>query len=299
MDLRTEDLRLFVRCVSEGSVSAAARATGIPQAAASRHLQRLEAALGAPVLHRTTRALRPTAHGERLLALARALLTDLDALGRDLDGGRAEPAGEVHVSAPVLLGQSVGGALAEALARRHPALRLHLTLTNARVDLLRDGVDVALRVGALPDAGLLAARLSTERVGAYIARREAPAPRTPDELPALRWIGLRRDDTLRGVGPEGATWTGAVTLSFTSDDRAVLVDAAQRGLGAVLLPTFLGDAREGLLRLLPAWHFGEVPVHAVWLPEARRDNRVRAVVDALRAWSAARGAEDGGALRPR
>jgi len=288
MDLRTDDLRLFLRCVSEGSLSAAARAAGIPQAAASRHLQRLESAVGAPVLHRTTRALRPTAQGERLLGLAQAMLAELDALERDLDEGRAEPGGEVHVSAPVLLGQSLGGALAESLAQRHPALRLHLTLTNERVDLLRDGVDVALRVGALPDASLVAARLFTARVGAYTARRGAEAPRTPDALPSLRWIGLRRDRTLRAEGPDGARWSGAVALSFTSDDRAVLVDAALRGLGAALLPTFLGDAQEGLVRLLPAWHFGAVPLHAVWLPEARHDPRVRAVVDACRAWRDAR-----------
>ena len=106
----------------------------------------------------------------------------------------------------------------------------------------------------------------------------------PRELPTLRWIGAPHEGTLHATGPARANWTGGVALAFTCDDRAVLRDAAALGVGTVRLPTFLGDAHARLERAQPAWHFGEVPLHAVRLPEARGDVRVRAVVEAYRAW---------------
>lgn len=287
IDLRTEDLRLFVACLAQGSLSAAARSQGLTQAGASRRIQRLEAAVGAPVLHRTTRALRATAEGERLLTASRAMLAELGALERAADHARAAPAGEVHVSAPVLLGQAVGGALARTLHERHPDLRLRLSLSNARVDLVRDGVDVALRVGPLPDTSLLAARITAAEVGAYARRDRYARAKHPSELAREPWIGLDAEATLKATGPQGQRWRGAVSQVFVCDDRAVLRDAAVAGVGAVLLPTFFGDAEPALRRIVPEWHFGRVPVHVVWLPEAREDPRVRAVCEVMKAWGRA------------
>lgn len=287
IDVRTEDLRLFLRCVGDGSLSAAARAMGLTQAVASRRIQRLEAAVGAPVLHRTTRALRPTADGERLLPAARAVVVELGGLERASHGAREAPSGEVRVSAPVLLGQSVGGTLAAELARRHPALRLSLSLANARVDLVRDGIDAAFRVGPLPSNSLLAARIATARIGAYASGGLGARATHPSDLVSLRWIGHVSDASLAATGPSGARFRGRVPLSFVCDDRIILRDAAAAGLGVVLLPTFLGDAAPGLHRVVRAWHFGRVPIHVVWLPEARSDPRVRAVVEVITAWGRA------------
>jgi DNA-binding transcriptional LysR family regulator len=284
LDLRTDDLRLFVACLAEGTLSAAAKTTGLTQAGASRRLQRLEAAVGAPVLHRTTRALRPTAAGERLLGAARAMLAELAALERANDAARGAPTGEVHVSAPVLLGQAAGGTLASELARRHPDLRLRLSLSNAKVDLLRAGVDVALRAGALPDTALLAARLATSRVGAYARRDRHAEARHPSELLSAAWVGLPAETALRATGPRGQRWAATVKLAFACDDRVVLRGAAVEGLGVVLLPTFFGGAEPALRRVVADWHFGLVPVHALWLPEARNDPRVRAVLDVMTQW---------------
>ncbi len=287
IDVRTEDLRLFVDCLARGSLSAAAKAQGLTQAGASRRVQRLEAALGAPVLHRTTRALRATVAGERLLVSARAMLAELSALAHDADRARAAPTGWVHVSAPVLLGQAVGGALVRALRDRHPDLRLRLSLSNARVDLVRDGVDVAVRVGALPDTSLRAARITTAEVGAY-ARRDRPArAKHPAELADDAWMGLPAESTLKATGPDGQRWRATVTQAFVCDDRAVLREAAAAGMGTALLPTFFGDAEPALRRVVPDWHFGKVPVSAVWLPEAHDDARVRAVCEVMKAWGRA------------
>lgn len=288
IDVSTEDLRLLARCARDGSLSAAARALGITQAAASRRIQRLEAAVGGPVLHRTTRALRPTAHGDRVLALAHSVIAELEVLERATSGARALPTGTVTVSAPILLGQVLGGSLAADLAQRHPSLVLDLRLSNARADLVRDGVDLAIRVGRLPDAALKATRLATARVGAYAPGDGAPGPGSPEALRSWPWVGLPSEATLRAVGPGGATWEGRVELRFRSDDRLALRAAAVAGLGAVLLPTFLGDQTPGLVRLLPEWSFGEVPLHGVWLPESGGDPRIRAVLAGVRRWIDAR-----------
>lgn len=284
IDFHTEDLRLLVACVADGSLSAAARKLGLTQAVASRRIQRLEAAVGAPVLHRTTRALRPTADGERLLGTARGMMAELDAFERTTKATLERPSGEVRVSAPVLLGQAIGSTLAIELARKYPDLRLDLSLSNAKADLVRERVDVALRVGSLPSATLLAARLATAQVAAY-ARRDGPTKaKHPSELLVVEWIGVPGDAVLRATGPNGERWRGQVTLSLICDDRIVLRDAAAAGMGATLLPTFLGDATPNLRRIARDWHFGNVPVHAVWLPEARHDPRVRAVLDVVTTW---------------
>lgn len=287
IDLQTEDLRLFVACVSEGSLSAAARAMGLTQAVASRRIQRLEEAVGTPVLHRTTRSLRPTVGGERLMGAARAMLAQLAALESSTEATRATPSGDVRVSASILLGQSVGSTLAAALRKRNPELRLILALSNTKVDLVRDGIDVALRVGALPSTTLLAARLATARIGAYAARARLRTVEHPSKLLAVPWVGLLGDATLRATSTGGQRWSGRVDLTFACDDRLVLRSAAAAGLGVTLLPTFLGDAEPALHRVAPEWHFGTVPVHVLWLPESRDDPRVRAVIDVMTEWGAA------------
>lgn len=287
IDVQTEDLRLFVRCVSDGSLSAAARRLGLTQAVASRRIQRLEAAVGRPVLHRTTRSLRPTAEGERVLAAARAVIAELTGLERSTREAEATAVGDVRVSAPVLLGQTVGGVLATELARRHPRLRLVLSVSNAKVDLIRDGFDAALRVGPLPDTTLVAARIATARIAAYARRDLHPRLTRPAQLLDVPWVGHVPEGTLRATGPKGERWRGTVALAFACDDRLILRDAAVAGLGVALLPTFIGDATPTLRRLVPEWSFGRVAMHVVWLPEARHDQRLRAIVEVMSAWGRA------------
>jgi DNA-binding transcriptional LysR family regulator len=287
IDVQTEDLRLLVSCVTEGSFSAAARTLGITQAVASRRLRRLEAAVGGAVLHRTTRALRPTLMGERWLGAARSIVAELAALERSRGAARTEPEGDVHVSAPILLGQALGATLAGELRRLHPRLRLRLSLSNSKVDLVREGVDVALRVGALPSTTLVAARIATARIGAYARRDRHAFGEHPSALHGATWLGHPGDVVLRATGPAGERWSATIAPVFTSDDRIVLRDAVRAGLGIALLPTFFGDAEPLVRRIVPDWSFGRVPLHGVWLPEARSDPRVRAVVDVVSRWGAA------------
>lgn len=289
LDVQTEDLRLFLACVEGGSLSAAARSLGLAQAVASRRLQRLESALGARVLHRTTRALRPTLAGDRLLGTARSVVAELTSFAQSRVASQAVASGDVHVTAPVLLGQAIGGPLARELAERHPALRLRLSLSNAKIDLVRSGMDVAIRVGQLPNRTLLSLRIAIASVGVYAAQPRGKSERRrvlrhPSELLTARWIAIPNDETIHATGPRGERWSGAVKAAFLCDDRQVLREAAKQGLGLVLLPTFFGDADPDLERLLPEWRFGRVPIHALWLPESKEDLRVRAVVDSAARW---------------
>ena len=222
-----------------------------------------------------------------MLAVAREILASVDSLERNIAGERESPSGRVRLSAPVLLGQGIGADLAAALRSRAPGLLLDLSLTNERVDLVRTGFDIALRVGELPDATLLARRLGYACIGAYArAGLLGELPLRVEDLSTLPWIGLPDGDSMQAVGPGGQRWAGRARLRFICNDRVVLRDAAARGLGAVLLPTFVGEAHPDLVALLPEWHFGEVPLHAVWLPEARDDPRVRAVIDVCASWIA-------------
>jgi DNA-binding transcriptional LysR family regulator len=287
MDMATDDLRLLVRCVSEGSLSAAARAMGFTQAAATRRIQRLEASVGGPVLHRTTRSLRPTVEGERLLRVARRIVAELAQFERERSTTSSTALGDVRVSAPVLLGQSVGSMLATALASQHPGLRLVLSLSNTVVDLVRDTVDVALRVGSLKSSSLVGTRIAIARIGVYASSATLAAAQHPSDLMEARWISHPRDTSMRATGPHGQRFQATVEPTFICDDRSVVRETIVSGLGIGLLPTFFGDAEPTLRRLVPQWHFGTVPVVAVWLPEARHDLRVRAVVEVMKQWGRA------------
>ncbi len=284
-------LASFVRIVELGSLSAAARAQKLSLPAISRQLAELERELGAPLVLRSTRRLSVTERGRAFYERAVRILRDVDEARESVveHGVR----GTLVVSAGVTLGQRWLLPRLLSLHQRHRDLVVELRLEDDLVDLLADGIDVAVRGGVRPpdSAGLIAQRLiEFDRVlvaaPSYLRKR-----RTPRD-PAV----LAEHDCLVQVGRSGpySKWTlvgpdrscdVTVRGPFRSSAPGALREAALAGLGVALLPPWLvGDdlAVGALRRVLPAWASGPVGVWAIWRVEHRGSPRVAALVDALR-----------------
>lgn len=290
MDL-LDRMATFVRIVEAGSLSAAARDRGLSLPAVSRQLGALEDELGAPLVARTTRRLHVTDAGRRWYEHCVRLLRDLEEARADI-AASGEVRGALSVSAPISLGARCVVPRLPDLAARHPALVIDLRLEDRVVDLLGDGVDVAVRGGvALPDSAVVLAHplFTFERVAvaspAYLRRRGSLAH------PA----DLARHAALLQRGPAGTAQTWTLLCAETRHDAAVrgplscnaplvLRQWAVEGAGVALLPDWLvaADLATGALRrVLPEWSSPRIHCWALTRADLRGSPAVRALLDAL------------------
>ncbi len=281
-------LRLYTRVARLGSFSAAARECGLSQSQASRIVADLEAELGVRLLSRTTRAVVPTDVGGEFLARIEPILADLDEAEHSVREG-GELRGLLRMSMPTSFGiRDVIPRLA-AFAERHPRLRIQFQLGDRRHDLVREAVDVAIRLGRLSDSTATAKLIAMiPRVAVaspeYLARNGAPE--TPDELVRHRIV----------AGPAAAVPTAwrferhgqqseiKLEAHFSTDENEGAIAAASAGFG-ITSTSFWACRREleagGLVRLLPEWTLAGIPVHA-YFPMGRATRAAaRAAIDHL------------------
>jgi len=283
-------LRLFVRVARTGSISEAARELAVPQPSASRALAALEKELGVSLLTRSTRAVMLTEAGADYLARVEPLLDALDE-ARRVVRGTDELSGALRVAMAPSFGLRVVMPLLPAFLARHPALRVNLIMDDKRQDLLRDGVDVAVRFGPLGDSNATARRLGFNAhvlVAAPAYLRRAGTPQAPCDIKGHQII----------IGPVGAAQS-ALTLERGGQSLTVKVEARVRtnlnegavaaavaGLG--LLSTGLLSCRAelasgALVRVLPDWSMSGVEFHAVFPAGRASKASARALVDYLAA----------------
>ncbi|HLQ86848.1 MAG TPA: LysR substrate-binding domain-containing protein [Salinisphaeraceae bacterium] len=286
------DLAYFVHVVDHGGFAPAGRATGIPKSKLSRRVAALEKSLGVQLLRRTTRSISVTQIGQRYHAHCTAMLAEAEAAQEAIEQTLAEPRGLIRLSCPpALLYFGVAARLAQFMAQC-PRVRIHLEATNRRVDLVREGFDLALRVRFPPiEDSELHARLLTrspQRLMAAPALFERhPQPQTPSDLPALPtldWDRTNDDYSWRLDGPDGVVTQIEHAPRLVTDDMVTLRRAALQGLGVVQLPLLVGgdDLAAGrLVEVLPGW----APRSGEWqavFPERRGLlPSVRALIDFL------------------
>jgi len=285
-------MQTFVRVVDGGSLSAAAKARRLSLAAVSRQISALESDLGATLIVRSTRRLQVTPSGLRWYDHCARILRDLED-ARASVGESDEPRGVVVISAPMTIGLSHVVPCLEKVASKHPHLEIDLRLEDNVVDLVGDGIDVAVRGGiAPPDSPFIVAvpvmrfRRLAVASPAYLKRRGTP--RHPRDLarhealghgPAgapLRWIFSRANDEVVEVSPR---------CRLRSTAPIVLRDWARDGAGIALLPEWLVPTTDtSLVRLFDGWRSPEVEAWALHRVEHAHSKtpRIRAVVSALR-----------------
>ncbi len=289
---RLASYEMFVTIAREGSFSGAARKLGLSAQVVTRGLAALEARLGVRLFHRTTRAVSLTAEGAGHLPRIERLLRDLAQSERELAGTRIEPQGELAITAPVTFGQlHVMPVVADLLAR-HPELDIRLLLLDRNVRLVEEGIDVAVRIGALPDSTFRAVRIGSVRqvlVASpdYLARHGIP--QSADELDAHQLIastGPRGAAEWRFAGIEGGP---AARRRLRVNTVAAAQHAAEAGVGianflSYQVETALTEGR--LAEVLRPAQPEPIPVQLVF--EAGRSNSAgtRAFIDAMRARAA-------------
>lgn len=279
-------LDLFARIVTAGSFAQAARGLGLTRAAVSRRVRAIEAALGQPLFTRTTRALGLTDSGRALAAKARVVAEATDAARVGFRARSGGYTGTLRVTAVPSFGQALLAPLLVRFQAAHPALRLELSLTNRRVDLLREDVDVAFRITRRPPEDWVARPLMHFAVHAWARPRAGLPLPGPEALAGERCLllGPPVDSLrLRWRGPAGETAVEIVP-ACTGDELTTLVGMALHGRDIVFAPDFtvaaLAAAGE-LVDVLPGWQAEITEGTQVWaltLPQPSAPAAARALV---------------------
>lgn len=291
----TQDLariRAFVQVFDAGGFSAAARIHGRSKALLSKYVTDLEDYLGARLMNRTTRKLSLTEAGEAYYREVRDILTQLDDLDATITDQTAAPRGILRISAPRNFGERTLLDPLFEFTRLHPDVTLDLRLEDRMVDLVEEGIDVALRISRMSDTSLIARKIAETSVAVCAAPsviKAYGAPKTPEVLKGVPCIV----DT---------NMTGQANWQFVEDGKTVTVHvdgpvrvnspvgalvAAQKGLGFALLPSFLSDSAIQKGELVPVLvdYLPQRPfLQAVYPHRRHLSGKVRALIDFLVDW---------------
>ena len=283
-------MAVFASVVQHGSMSGAARALGMSTSAVSQQVRLLEREGGVTLLHRSTRKLALTEAGQRYHALCAAMWTAAEQARAELAASRAEPSGELRLSAPVGFARHIAPALGPLLAE-HPSLRLRLLVDDAFIDLIDERIDLAIRFGRLNDSNWVAQRLGRMQWWLCAApswTAQHGLPTHPDALLTQGWLGFDRDQSgalhweLRS--PQDETRTLRVSTRIASNNQLSIQQMCEAGLGPALLGSM--DVQEALdenrlQRLLPDWEFGALDLWAVTPQRDAQPAKVRLAIAAL------------------
>jgi DNA-binding transcriptional LysR family regulator len=286
------DLYYFAQVVDHGGFAPAGRALGLPKSKLSRRIALLEERLGVRLIQRSTRHFSVTEVGRNFHAHCKAMLVEAEAAQEAIEVTRSEPRGIVRVSCPVTLLDALVGEMIAEFLREHPRVQLHLDATNRRVDVVGEGIDVAIRVRPPPlqDADLVM-RVLSERSQCLVASprllEQVGAPATPADLSRLPSMDLgvpQNEHVWNLYGPDGAHAAISHQPRLVTRGMLTLRSAALAGVGIVQLPTMMireQIARGELLHLLPAWAPRREIVHAVFASRRGLLPSVRALIDFL------------------
>ncbi len=286
------DMLYFAEVVERGGFAAAGRALGIPKSRLSRRVSELEAQLGVRLLQRTTRKLSLTGVGEAYLRHCQAVRESAQAALDTVAQVQTEPRGSLRVTCPVTLAQTVLAELMPAFLQRYPQVRVELQVINRVVNLVEEGVDVALRVRAsLEESGsMVVKRLDVARQ-VLVASPELLArqgtPSTLEDLARMDSIAMSAPDgkaVWQLIGPHGAQQQVQHSPRYVADDLLTLKFAVLAGTGICWLPDYMchDEIRDRrLVRVLPDWAPTPGIVHAVFPSRCGLAPAVRHFLDFL------------------
>lgn len=286
------DMLLFAEVVERGGFAAAGRALGMPKSRLSRRVAGLEAQLGVRLLQRTTRKLSLTEVGETFLRHCQALRESAQAAADVVANAQTEPRGTIRVVCPVTLAQTVLADVMPIYLARYPQVRVEMEVNNRVVDLVKDGVDVALRVRlSLEESGsLIIKRLDDARSVLVASPAQLERQGTPDTLEQasrLDSVAMSATDgqvSVRLTHTQGREAMLQYRPRYIADDLLTLKRAVLGGSGMCWLPDYMceEELRDGrLVRLLPEWSMPVGVVHAVFPSRRGLSPAVRSFLDFL------------------
>ncbi|EJC83249.1 transcriptional regulator [Rhizobium leguminosarum bv. trifolii WSM2297] len=288
---RLTGLIAFARAGSLGSFTAAARSLSVSPSAISKSVQRLEEQLGVSLFTRTTRSLTLTAEGRDIHGRALQLLRDAEEIEQVAKTARGEPAGTLRIAASLPIGLHVIAPALPQFRKRHPKVTIDLRLSDHMVDLVEQGIDMAVRIGDLADSRLLSRRLSGHRLCCYASAEYLAlrgTPKHPDELAAHETVNLRYQSNGQmfrwpfQIGEREIEIVPSSSIIVDTSEAVIATIAAGGGIG--MGTSFMAAPwvkRGELMPVLSGFAVDRHNIMAVW-PESRRSNpAVRAFLDAL------------------
>ena len=285
-----EDLQAFVAVVEAGSFTAAAERLDATKSAVSRRVSRLEERLGVQLLRRTTRVLNLTETGQSFYDHSARILADLDEAEAAIQLEHGELRGTLRVALPLSFGVRHMCKPIATFTKQHPKLHFDLDLNDRRIDLLEEGMDLALRIGHLKDSSLIARRLFDVRTVVAASPHYLKihgAPQIPEDLrdhDCLVYSNLADPDKWSWKDGKGKQHVVKVNTVLRASSGDFLANAAAHGMGVVIQPTFLASEairRGNLVPLLTEYEWPVSPAYAVYPPTRHLSYRVRAFIDFL------------------
>jgi DNA-binding transcriptional LysR family regulator len=270
---RIQALRLYVRVVELGSFSKAAAEFGIGQPAATKQVARLEQQLGARLLHRSTQGVAATEIGLLYLEKCRQIARHVEEAESVAALLKSQLSGGLRVASSVAFGRRVLAPLAMRFMQAHPGLSLELSFDDRYVDLVAQGIDVAVRMGRLADSTLGARFLGLNpwvivASPAYLAQHGTPQqPQDLAQHPVLIYSTVQGDARWTLGGPAGRTETVAVGGRLRSNNLSTLLAAARAGMGLAALPHYVARtalARGDVVPVCTEWRLPAQEIHAVF-----------------------------------
>src|SRR5437763_6663811 len=284
---RFEAMRTLLAAVDGGSLSAASRSLRLPLATVSRRVSDLEGRLGAQLLVRTSRRLQLTEEGSAYIAAARRILDELDDAERTVSGEYRAPRGKLAVTAPIMFGKLHIAPIVHEFLAAYPDVSVRLILLDGVIDLVEAHVDVALRIGHLPDSALVARRLGDIRwlfcaSPEYLDRRGKPAhPLAIAGHDCIAFEGMQRFRDWPFV-EDGKARSIAVQPHFSVNTADAVIDATSAGLGISRVMSYQAadaiDRGEVSPILAPFWT-PPTPVHLVYGQRPQQPLKLRAFLD--------------------
>ncbi len=284
-------MRVFVRVVETGGLSAAGRSLGLAPSSVSRRIAELEAMLGVGLVRRTTRKSSLTEAGEIYYERSRDIVRAVDEANLAVTEKRAGPSGILRMTVPASVARRHIAPAVAAFQAQYPAVRVVMSVTDRMADIVGEGLDVAIRVGRLEDSSLIARKVGEARrlvcaAPSYLKR--AARPHRPEDLSDHACLTFRAhpgSNPWRFRNGEDVTEIRA-TGPFFADDGETLVAAACAGLGLILVPEWLVGVEIGRARLVEvlADHSPDpavTPLHAVYAPGPYTAPKIRQFVDFL------------------
>lgn len=284
---RLQNMALFVAAADLGGFAKAGARLKVSPPAVTRAIAGLEGRLGARLFNRTTRRLKLTEAGARFLDSSRRLLADLETAEKDAVGEAAAPHGLLTITASVTFGRDVLAPILLRFLARHPNIDGSLVLLDRVAHLIEEGIDVGVRIGQLPDSGLIGKRVGTvQRLlvasPAYLKARGVP--KDPAELKAhdiIAFTGLMPGHEIR-VDRDGKSRAVAVRPRLAVNDAAAAIAAAEAGHGVTVALSYMvaaGIRARRLVVVLPKFNPPPAPVHLIYAQSRLVPAKVRAFID--------------------
>lgn len=289
-DVSLERMRTFVRVAERGSLSAVARELSVGQSTITRHLRELEEAVGVSLLSRTTRRVTMTEEGGRYYANSVQILRLVEQAGDEARGAGGAPAGMIRISCTAAFGVLHLSGLIFAFQDRYRDIGVDLSLTDERVDLVREGIDIAIRLGPLADSSMKlrtlgqSGRLLVASPGYLTARGRPTVLRDLSGHEGIRMSNIAGSDTLVLLGPGGERHTAPFGGRLRVDHGLAAREAFVAGRGIGPAHRWLVDdllAAGQLEAILPQYSPPAVPLSMLIVPERAAVSRVRLLVNFL------------------